>query len=292
MSYTKCNLAQNLIDMFYNVRKKTALKALEKAESTYKQIGEIADHEAISLYSLRKGCSVAINNVETYISLLANSPVNYKKDVEKVKVEIKDFNMAVQIENDFQKGTIKEASMVGVGALSGTAIATMGPTAAMTIATTYGTASTGTLIATLSGAAAENAALAWLGGGALAAGGGGMAAGEWFLALAGPVGWGIAGALAAGGGLLAIRNNKKTAEKAEAMLNDIKPKIADLERKLQELRNLYKETNKLLPAIDTKVVCKDFPLNYAEFSDDQKLKLGALINSTKAMAELINRRIK
>ena len=40
-----------------------------------------------------------------------------------------------------------------------------------------GSASTGTAIATLSGAAATNATLAWFGGGALAAGGGGMAAG-------------------------------------------------------------------------------------------------------------------
>ncbi len=50
-----------------------------------------------------------------------------------------------------------------------------------------------TAISALNGAAAINAALAWLGGGALAVGGGGMAAGEAFLALAGPVGWAIAG---------------------------------------------------------------------------------------------------
>lgn len=41
----------------------------------------------------------------------------------------------------------------------------------------FGTASTGTTIATLSGAAATNATLAWLGGGSLAAGGAGMAGG-------------------------------------------------------------------------------------------------------------------
>ena len=40
-----------------------------------------------------------------------------------------------------------------------------------------GTASTGTAISTLSGAAASNATLAWLGGGALAAGGGGIVVG-------------------------------------------------------------------------------------------------------------------
>jgi hypothetical protein len=41
----------------------------------------------------------------------------------------------------------------------------------------FGTASTGTMISSLSGIAAHNATLAWLGGGALAVGGGGMAAG-------------------------------------------------------------------------------------------------------------------
>ncbi len=46
-------------------------------------------------------------------------------------------------------------------------LSAFGPAAAMAIATTFGTASTGTAIAdTLFGAAATNAALAWLGGGA------------------------------------------------------------------------------------------------------------------------------
>src|SRR5699024_11598177 len=70
----------------------------------------------------------------------------------------------------------------------------MAPSAALWVATTFGMASTGTSISTLSGAAATKAALAWLGGGTLAAGGGGTAAGSAFLALAGPVGWTFAGA--------------------------------------------------------------------------------------------------
>jgi len=48
---------------------------------------------------------------------------------------------------------------------------------AMWVATTWGTAGTGTAISSLSGAAASNAAMAWLGGGTVASGGGGMAAG-------------------------------------------------------------------------------------------------------------------
>lgn len=49
--------------------------------------------------------------------------------------------------------------------------------AAMAAVTNVGVASTGAAISGLSGAAAESAALAWLGGGSLAAGGGGMALG-------------------------------------------------------------------------------------------------------------------
>ena len=48
----------------------------------------------------------------------------------------------------------------------------------MAAAATWGTASTGTAIGTLSGAAAESASLAWLGGGAASAGGGGVALGS------------------------------------------------------------------------------------------------------------------
>lgn len=85
---------------------------------------------------------------------------------------------------------------------------TMGSTIAMGVATTFGVASTGTAISTLSGVAATNAALAWLGGGTLATGGGGMAEGEVFLALAGPIGWAIAGITLATTGLLFWKNKR------------------------------------------------------------------------------------
>ena len=69
-----------------------------------------------------------------------------------------------------------------LGGLGGAAVGTAGGFAAAGATTAavmaLGTASTGTAIATLSGAAATNATLAALGGGALAAGGGGMALGS------------------------------------------------------------------------------------------------------------------
>ncbi len=69
---------------------------------------------------------------------------------------------------------IKEISTaVAGGALIGTTAAF----GAMGTAAIIGTASTGTAIGTLSGAAATNATLAWLGGGAVSAGGAGMTGG-------------------------------------------------------------------------------------------------------------------
>ncbi len=82
-------------------------------------------------------------------------------------------------------GQLKKASVGGailVGGLSGAALGTAGGFAASGATTAavmaLGTASTGTAISTLSGVAATNATLAALGGGSLAAGGGGMALGS------------------------------------------------------------------------------------------------------------------
>lgn len=74
-------------------------------------------------------------------------------------------------------GDLKSAmrsTVIGVGATIGGVAASAGT---MALVAAYGTASTGTAIASLSGAAATNASLAVLGGGAVSAGGGGMAVG-------------------------------------------------------------------------------------------------------------------
>ena len=77
--------------------------------------------------------------------------------------------------------TWKKASVHAVEVLGG--LVSSATSGVATAASAYGlvgllaSASTGTLISTLSGIAAQNATLAWLGGGTLAAGGGGIAAG-------------------------------------------------------------------------------------------------------------------
>ncbi len=73
------------------------------------------------------------------------------------------------------------ASSVSEGILSGTVTGALTALGAYSGAMAFGTASTCTAIATLSGAAASNATLAFLGGGSLAAGGLGVAGGAMVL---------------------------------------------------------------------------------------------------------------
>ena len=277
--------------MFYNKSKKKAIEALQTAEKKYNELGAKANDAILELYQLRKSASLAIDRIEKYINVLANSPKEFAKEISEVKFDIKDFNEAVRIESESFANNIKGAGAAVGGIATGGAIAALGPSAAMAIATTFGTASTGTAIASLSGAAATNAALAWLGGGALAAGGGGMAAGNAFLALAGPVGWGVAGVFVIGGSVFAAHKNKKAAEKAQTITIEIEKKISALKPKLTEVEHLVKETEKLKSALNISLMVNTYPKDYLSFSQEQKLALATLINNVRAVGELINKRI-
>lgn len=278
--------------MFYNNAKENAIKRLKTAESKYNNLGEKANRLASDLYRSRKSASIAIDRVEEYVTSLANTPKEFVKEIAEVKLSIKEFNEAVRIEKENSANNIKGATAAAAGTAAGGAIAALGPTAAMTIATTFGTASTGTAIASLSGAAANSAALAWLGGGSLAAGGGGMAAGNALLALAGPVGWGIAGVFVVGGGAFAAHKNKKAAEEASKIACEIENRITVLRPKVVQLEYLRNETDKLNSTLGTSLLMVNtYPKDYCAFSQEQKQALATLINNVRAMGKLINERI-
>ena len=277
--------------MFYNKAKKKAIDELKKSELSYNILRDEANQLALDLYASRKAASKAIDRIEKYINTLANTPKEFLKEIGDVKLNIKEFNDAVQLEKESASANFKggAAAIGGVGI--GGAIATLGPTAAMAIATTFGTASTGTAIASLSGAAATNAALAWLGGGAIAAGGGGMAAGNAFLALAGPVGWGIAGVLAIGGGAFASIKNKKMANIAHGKNLEIQQKLRELKPKRAKMEGLLKKTDELREGLSVTMMVNTYPADYLQFNNAQKESLAALINNARAMGQLINERV-
>lgn len=90
-------------------------------------------------------------------------------ELNKLQIEKKDFEELTQM-TKFSFSLVEG----GITGVAGGALAAFG---AYSAATTLATASTGTAIATLSGAAATNATLAFFGGGSLAAGGLGIAGG-------------------------------------------------------------------------------------------------------------------
>ncbi|MCI0561354.1 MAG: hypothetical protein MN733_22945 [Nitrososphaera sp.] len=106
------------------------------------------------------------------------------KFLKRAKVKDRDLLKRVEITpqrlTKWETASIQAISVrtaIAKGSVSGLASAS----AVYGLVGALGAASTGTAISTLSGAAATNATLAWLGGGAIAAGGGGMALGAMVL---------------------------------------------------------------------------------------------------------------
>lgn len=167
---------------------------LRMAVDRYNDAYTTMSDNGTTLYIERTRATDLIMHIENLVNSIANRPKEFDAEITEIKTKRVSFTQACEFAKEKLETAKKSALGAGVGVTAGAAVVSVAPTVAMWVATTFGTASTGTAISALSGAAATNAALAWLGGGALAVGGGGMAAGNAFLALAGPVGWGIAGA--------------------------------------------------------------------------------------------------
>ena len=123
--------------------------------------------------------------------LMGRFESNYKKvkNIDYKKLEFSGLNIKKEIFNieSIHTESVNASNLIkgGISTLSAGAVAGYG---AYGLATTIGTASTGTAISTLSGVAASNATLAWLGGGSVASGGMGIAGGTTILGgvIAGP----------------------------------------------------------------------------------------------------------
>lgn len=283
--------------MFNSKLRKAAIDNYNSTVDRYEKVAKNLGDNTNTLYTIREEALKLVEFVEKRINQLANTPKEFKVELQKIEFERKSFNAKKQ---EIKKAEIEAKTAAGgsgtgatLSAL-GVAIATMGPTAAMSIATTFGVASTGTAISTLSGAAATNAALAWLGGGALAAGGGGMSAGSAFLALAGPVGWTIAGVMLAssvGSGLYASHKNKKIA-------NELINEVGNLEKIIRKFNNMNSEVKALIETTNSQIdgVTKAEKAlvgnDYSLFTKDEKIQAGLLVNSTLTLAQLINKELK
>lgn len=277
--------------MFNSGYKKEALADLERANRRYQNAYDETMNQVIKLHDSKMKGKEIIKEVEDFINTLANRSKDFGTIINTIRIKRQRFEEEVDnLELESKKAEKVSGSMAGAGVVAGAGVAAFGPTAAMAIATTFGTASTGTAIATLSGAAATNAALAWLGGGAVLAGGGGMAAGQAFLAMAGPAGWAIGGVALLGGGALANNKNKKVAEKAEQSTREVKKETEKLQEIKVKVGALSKEVGELGYSVVSNLrKIKGYGINnYLEFNEEQLNEIKKLLNFTEALVNKLN----
>lgn len=279
--------------MFNTDKRNEALDNLRKACYEYNEERELIMYHTEELFKEKEESRDLLKEIEKFINNLANTPKTLIDELAAIKNEYQTFDKEVQkFEIEAKKIDIGN-NISAAAAAAGVGVATMGPTAAIAIATTFGTASTGTAIASLSGAAATNAALAWLGGGALAAGGGGMAAGNALLAMAGPVGWFIAGGAFVTSAVILNSKNKDIAEQAWKQADEINSALIEITKDSAEIKQLRRKIRDLYYRLKDELA--DFLAknirDYCLLSEDDKLRLGAFVNFAKSLAGLLNKKV-
>ena len=279
--------------MLYTKAKKEALSIYEHAVEKYNNTYQTMQETGSRLYSLRQDSVKLIQEIELLLNSIANKPKEFEKTISDIQAEQKKFRDAEEYAAEAMKAAVKSGISVAAGVAGGAAVASMAPSAAMWVATTFGTASTGTAISTLSGAAATKAALAWLGGGALSAGGAGVAGGQALLALAGPIGWGITGVTTAASVVALGHKNKKIADEAIAEAKKITIAGAEVNESSAKIQHIIDETVMLMDDLRdmsrANTLLRD--ANYLELSEKEQYRLGAMVNSTLALAEMLNKTI-
>ena len=262
--------------MFNVELKKEALRIHEETLARYNNSYEKMKNECENLYNVRGQAIKVIKMNQNVINSIANTPKEFDTTLGKIGKELTKFNDTEEYAKKAYNASVQAGINIAGGAAAGLGVASMAPTALMSIATTFGTASTGTAISTLSGCVAQKAALAWIGRtfAGFAAEGAGMAAGQAFLALAGPIGWGIT-AVSTGVSLISLSNkNKELADKA---VNSLRAKTDIL------YTDMDKQRVKILKFLNT---------DYLSLEDEDKYFLGTLVNNTLSLSVLLNETVQ
>ena len=120
-----------------------------------------------------------------------------------------------------------------------------------------------------------------------------MAAGSAFLAMAGPIGWGVAGAtLLTSIALFVKKQHKIAGEKHEELLS-VKRNTEALRETSAAIGALRTKTDALREELSGSFMssCRLHGADYLSISDDEKLALGSLVNNAKSLGTLIVERV-
>ena len=144
--------------MLFSKTKKEALTIHERAVNKYNSTIADVQKKCELLYVARQQSVIKIEEIENLINSIANTPKEFESSLTLIKTERMRFRETEDYAVEAYQNAIKSGASVAAGVGAGAAVASLAPTAAMWVATTFGTASTRTAISTLSGAVAAKAA--------------------------------------------------------------------------------------------------------------------------------------
>lgn len=267
---------------------KSAERMKERAESRVEEQNQITleKMDALGKYEME-----ILNSFERFSN--AFEKIKNRPDFKNLNLE--KYNIPEFDHEEIQK--IYLGASVLLGGLGGAALGTAGGFAAAGATTAavmaVGTASTGTAIASLSGVAATNATLAALGGGAIAAGGGGMALGS---AILGGATLGV-GLLV--GGIIFNITGSGLSNKADEAMSEAREIRRKADKICDYLEELYSYAEKYLNSLKSvndiylykletleKIIMRE--RDYNKFSKDEK----TLTNNMVLLVGLLNKMCK
>jgi len=203
--------------MFHKSEMKAVKSSYEEAQAKYESQNKLLQQVAIELYATKRQVVETVEQVG-----IQTNQLNSIDDIirwQNINAEVTSFQGVEklaqnQVQNDMDgmdgsNGIVGAATGIGVG-VAGVAA----PGALVALTTTFGVASTGTAISTLSGAALTNATIAAIGGGS-------MAAGSTLLGALGPIGLALSLSIIGVTGIRANKKNKEIIEKYESYKAEI-----------------------------------------------------------------------
>ena len=256
--------------MFNNGLKKEALSNLKKEKSIYDAQLSTTIITLEGFHNKKLEIKDKVKRFYDDVERIGGKPDFIKIELQKIDTELNKFDSALKrLESEVDSQ--KFGTLAGAGVAAGASIAAFGPSAAMAIATTFGTASTGTAIATLSG----------------------MAGGSALMAATGPVGWAVGGAALAISGFMANSKNKEIARKATEQIEKLKEetkKIKELTTKVNFERIELGKNYSTFSAIVDRLKLRGIK-HWSELSEDEMKYIGTAINLATTIAKMLNKKV-
>lgn len=283
--------------MFNTKLKKEALKIHKYTVDKYNKSYEAMTAQCEELYKIRENSVKLITDITQVINSIANTSKSFETQFGSVGDELAEFKKTEQYAAEAYKASVKAGRNIVEGAAAGIGIAALAPNVLMSIATTFGTASTGTAISALSGAAAQKAAVAWIGrtfASFAIKKGAGIAVGKTVLALAGPIGWSVTALTISGAAVSLSRKNKKFADSATEEAKCIEKAREGLDESTCTIKALKEKTILLFNDIDKQKerIISFTNSDYESLDDDNRYFLGTVVNNTLSLSALLNETVE